>query len=292
MKKIKADKLFEKLFYEPLQGIITIILFVVFSMMPMQIASWVGGKIALILSPILPQNKRALQNLKLIFPHYNDIKIKEILKEAVENLGRNAGEYPHLGKFNDRIEIHGLDNIHKKDEPFIFVAAHLANWELTPFPGIILNRPVMRVYRKLNAPISEWLLRKRPSPLPGPVIPKGREGALKMLSTLRSGGVVLLLSDQRLNTGIKINFMGHPANTLTSPALMALKFGCPIYPLQIVRKKGCQFKIIIHKKIKINKQESTDRLTIKVMQEINDIISNWIYENPGQWFWHHRRWKI
>ena len=292
MKKTKIYKLVEKLFLEPIQGIVTIILFVFFSMLPPQIASWVGGKMALILSPIIPQNKRARKNLKLIFPNYEDKKIDQILSQAIENLGRNAGEYPHLGKLKERIEIVGLDNIHKKNEPFIFIAAHLANWELTPFPGIILNRPVMRVYRKLNAPISEWMLRKRPSPLPGDVIPKGREGALKMLSTLRSGGIVLLLSDQRLNTGIKINFMGHPANTLTSPALMAIKFGCPIYPLQIIRKKGCSFKIIIHKQIKVDLKQEEDRLIQTIMQEINDKISSWIYENPGQWFWHHRRWKI
>ena len=290
MKKIK--KIIERILFEPLQGILAIFLFYFFSCLKPETASWLGGKLALILSPIVPQNKRALDNIRLIYPKLNKSKQHKILYEAIENLGRNAGEYPHLGNIEKFITLKGKENLPDNSDAFIFVAAHLANWELTPYPGVSINRPIMRVYRKLNAPISEWLLRKRPSPLPGAVIPKGREGALKMLSTLRSGGVVLLLSDQRLNTGIKINFMGHPANTLTSPALMALKFGCPIYPLQIVRKKGCQFKIIIHKKIKINKQESTDRLTIKVMQEINDIISNWIYENPGQWFWHHRRWKI
>ena len=98
-----------------------------------------------------------------------------------------------------------------------------SNWELTPYPGITINRPVMRVYRKLNAPLAEWILRKKKSPLPGEVVPKGNKGAIKMLSILRSKGIVLLLSDQRLNTGIKIDFMGYPANTLTSPAVMSLK---------------------------------------------------------------------
>ena len=50
-----------------------------------------------------------------------------------------------------------------------------------------------------------------------------------------------------LNTGIKIDFMGHPANTLTSPAVMSLKLRCPIIPLQIIRKEGNFFEIIIRK---------------------------------------------
>ena len=213
-----------KCFFEPLQGVLTVFLYILFSCFTPNFSSWLGGKIALIFAPITPQNNRALENIKLIYPHLNKEKQRFILKEAIENLGRSAGEYPHLGKLKNHINVLGIENLPKTNTPFIFVAAHLGNWELTPFPGIIIKRPIMRVYRKLNAPLAQWLLRKRPSPLPGEVVPKGRQGALRMLSTLKSNGIVLLLSDQRLNTGIKINFMGHSANTLTSPAIMAKKF--------------------------------------------------------------------
>ena len=42
----------------------------------------------------------------------------------------------------------------------------------------------------------------------------------------------------------------------------------------------------------ITKEQNIYHQTQKIMQEINDKISSWIYEKPGQWFWHHRRWKI
>ena len=29
-----------------------------------------------------------------------------------------------------------------------------------------------------------------------------------------------------------------------------------------------------------------------IMIEINNLITSWVDQNPGQWFWHHRRWKI
>ena len=286
------QKVFEKYFLETLQGILSLVLYAIFWCFSPTFSSWLGGKSALLLAPLFPQNSRAIRNLKQIYPNLDNKNQKKILYEAIENLGRNAGEYPHLGKLQEFISVSGLENI-KNNQPIIFVAAHLANWELTPFPGILINRPVMRVYRKLNAPISEWLLRKRSSPLPGEVVPKGREGALRMLSTLRSGGIVLLLSDQRLNTGIQIDFMGKPANTLTTPAVMAKKFNCPIIPLQIIRKKGCSFEIIIHPKIKMPPKNMDDDLsTKKIMNDINSIISQWVHQNPGQWFWHHRRWKV
>ncbi len=284
-------KLIDKFFVEPIHGIITVLLFLFFSSLSPKFSSWLGGKLAKIISPIFPQNKIAMQNLKLIFPELALDERKKILDEAIENLGKSAGEYPHLGKLNKYIEVTGINNL-PKNKPIIFVASHLANWELTPYPGVILNKPVMRIYRKLNAPLSEWILRKRPSPLPGDVVPKGRIGAIKMMSTIKSGGLILILSDQRLNTGIKIKFLGHQANTLVSPALMAIKFNCQIHPLQIIRKQGCRFKIIIHKKIIVPSKKFPNKQRIKlIMENINDIISSWVIENPGQWFWHHRRWK-
>ena len=291
MKKIK--KIIKKILFEPLQGILAIFLFYFFSCLKPETASWLGGKLALILSPIVPQNKRALDNIRLIYPKLNKSEQHKILYEAIENLGRNAGEYPHLGNIEKFITLKGKENLPDNSDAFIFVAAHLANWELTPYPGLSINRPIMRVYRKLNAPLAEWILRKKQSPLPGEVVPKGNKGAIKMLSVLRSKGIVLLLSDQRLNTGIKIDFMGKPANTLTSPAVMSLKLKCPIIPLQIIRKKGSFFDIVIHPRIDLDKFKGDKETKIKnIMLEINKVISSWINEHPGQWFWHHRRWKV
>ena len=289
----KLNRILEKLFFEPLQGIIAIVLYFLFAALKPKTASWLGGQLALMVSFLLPQNKRAMDNIKLIYPHLSEIKRKKILRETIENLGRNAGEYPHLGRIKEFIKVHGINNLPKKGQPFILIAAHLGNWELSPFLGTLINRPVMRVYRKLNAPLAEWILRKKKSPLPGEVVPKGNKGAIKMLSVLRSDGIVLLLSDQRLNTGIKINFMGKPANTLTSPAVMSLKLGCPIIPLQIVRNRGLSFDIIIHPKLDLSKFKGNQEKKVRdIMIEINEIISLWINQNPGQWFWHHRRWKV
>ena len=293
MKKNYIRKFFEKIIFEPFQGILAIILFFSFWCLNPKLSSWIGGKLALLISPILPQNKRAFDNIKLIYPNLSNKEQRKILNQSIENLGRNAGEYPHLGQIGKFINVKGKENLPGNDQPFIFVAAHLANWELTPYPGLTINRPVMRVYRKLNAPLAEWILRKKRSPLPGEVVPKGNHGAMRMLSVLRSKGIVLLLSDQRLNTGIKINFMGQPANTLTSPAIMALKLTCPIIPLQIIRKKGCLFDIIIHPQLDLNKFKGNKEKRVKnIMIEINNLLTSWVDQNPGQWFWHHRRWKI
>ena len=52
-------------------------------------------------------------------------------------------------------------------------------------------------------------------------------------------------------------------------------------------------EIIIHPKLNTNKFSGDKNKKVKdIMVEINNLISGWINQNPGQWFWHHRRWKV
>ena len=106
MKKI--NRIIEKIIFEPLQGIFAIFLYYLFASLKPKTASWLGGQLALKISFLLPQNKRAKDNIKLIFPHLPEIKRNKILRETIENLGRNAGEYPHLGRIQEFIKVSGL----------------------------------------------------------------------------------------------------------------------------------------------------------------------------------------
>ena len=56
----KVNNFFEKAILEPFQGIIAILLYYLFWCLRPETARWLGGKLALFISPILPQNKRAL----------------------------------------------------------------------------------------------------------------------------------------------------------------------------------------------------------------------------------------
>ena len=62
-----TKKLIDKFFVEPIHGILTVLLFLFFSSLSPKFSSWLGGKLAKIISPLFPQNKIAMQNLKLIF---------------------------------------------------------------------------------------------------------------------------------------------------------------------------------------------------------------------------------
>ena len=55
------------------------------------------------------------------------------------------------------------------------------------------------VYRELNAPLAEKVLRRHYNKLRERLISEGREGAIQMARVLREGGHLAIMVDQKLN---------------------------------------------------------------------------------------------
>ena len=122
------------------------------------------------------------------------------------------------------------------------------------------------------------------------LIPKGREGAAKMLRLMRDGLHFGAMMDQKLNEGVPIPFFGHDAMTATAPVEIALRTGGSIVPVRCIRYPGSRFRIEISPPLEIERTDDRKADAIKVLGQINGIIEDWIREYPEQWFWLHRRW--
>ena len=79
---------------------------------------------------------------------------------------------------------------------------------------------------------------------------------------------------------------------MTSPAFIELpqKFNLPLVPVQIIRTKGANFKVIIHPPVKLQKTDGEPENVEKLIAIAHEMLENWIKQNPGQWIWLHRRW--
>jgi KDO2-lipid IV(A) lauroyltransferase len=95
---------------------VTWLLYAAFGLMPVDMASWVGGALGRFVGTRLRVTQNARRNLKRIFPDLTDTDIDRIIRDMWDNLGRTAGEHPHLAKFdpyapNSRVEIVGGEQI-------------------------------------------------------------------------------------------------------------------------------------------------------------------------------------
>lgn len=261
--------------------------------LPVDWSAYLFGKIAGKIGPKLKTSKRGFDNLKLAFPDKKDPEITLLVKQTWENLGRIAGEFPHLEKIaNDpsRLEVVNLKYMAEaknSDKPYLMLAGHLGNWEIPHHivlkEGIeigLISRPPNNIWTKK---FFEWV-RYNPKV---PIFYKSVEGSRQVIKFLSKGGKLGVLFDQRLSDGTPLPLFGHPALTSTGPAKLAKRFNGKIIPVQVTRiGNKSKFKITFYPPLDMNK--SPDELMISM----NRHLENWIRENPSQWLWFHKRWKL
>lgn len=253
--------------------------------------------IARTLSPLIPVTKIARKNLKDVFG--NSIDHYKIIDELWDNFGRFIGEFPYVNNLTDeeinkRVELIGLAHLqefNKTNRPFILFTGHFANWDLAIRILTKLYPKFGVVYRKSNNPYVDKIINTSRSSDNLHLIEKGPFGAKNLIKSIKAGHSIVMLVDQKMNDGIEVPFFGRPAMTPHAIAKFALQFGYPIIPCQIIRTQGSYFKVIIYPELKLDKTEDKDIDHYNIMLKINQILENWVRQNPSQWFWFHNRWK-
>ena len=258
--------------------------------LPVETASGFLGKSMRVVGPLLGTiQKRGEANLRLIYPDMTAAERSAILREAWENIGRTAAEYAHFDKLADRVTVENaeiMENVAKEGRQAVFVSGHFANWEAM---GATIRRSGVKfavVYRAPNnVLVDKKIIDLRAQEISRLQIPKGKRGGRDLLNALKQGYSLSMLVDQKLNDGIEVPLLGHPAMTAPAAARLAKKMKLPIIPLQMTRRPGVKFVVTVHEPIEVGEQ-SVEELT----EKINDVLGDFILARPEQWLWFHRRW--
>lgn len=266
-------------------------------------ASNIGGYICRQIGTRLPVSKTADKNLQLVMPHLTVEERQKIIGGVWENLGRTVAEFPHLARLKYNTpdgpgwEVVGgeyLTEQSKKTGPVLFVSGHIGNWEMLPLGVGKYGTPFSSFFRAASNPyVNDLILQLRYEAMGQkiPMFAKGSKGARQALKHLLQGHRLGVLSDQKMNDGIEVQFFGKPAMTSSAVASLALKLKCPIIPGYVKRLGPARLRIVVEPPIDYsefseNNLENIHHLT----QVINDKLESWIKQNPDQWLWLHKRW--
>lgn len=266
-------------------------------------ASNIGGYICRQIGTKLPVSKTANKNLQLVIPHLTTQERQKIIGGVWENLGRTVAEFPHLSHLKHNTphgpgwEVVGgeyLTEQSKKTGPVLFVSGHIGNWEMLPLGVGKYGTPFSSFFRAASNPyVNDLILQLRYEAMGQkiPMFAKGSKGARQALKHLLQGHRLGVLSDQKMNDGIEVQFFGKPAMTSSAVASLALKLKCPIIPGYVQRLGPARLRIVVEPPIDYsefseNNLENIHHLT----QVINDKLEGWIKQNPDQWLWLHKRW--
>lgn len=268
--------------------------FAVLKLLPAAWASALGGWLGRVAGPVSSAHHTAAKNLSDALPEVPAGERAQILSASWDNLGRTMTEYTTLQRMhenNDNIELTGAEKVAalaRKGKPVIFVSAHLGNWEAVPIALAINAKPPVIVYRAANNPLVDKIIANVRRPYTAGMAPKGAAGGRQVMKALARGEHVLMLVDQKSNTGMEIPFFGRGAFTGTAVARMAARYRCPVFPVRCERVQGTKFKIVIEEPFEFS--DESEEGVRAALTKINERLEEWIKRTPGQWLWMHKRW--
>ncbi|PRY26737.1 KDO2-lipid IV(A) lauroyltransferase [Aliiruegeria haliotis] len=246
------------------------------------------------IAPLAGHYRRIEENLDYIFPDMADADRKDIARQSADNTGRVLIENyssDELAARSARIEPAGdgladLEAARKKGRTVILLSGHYGNYEAARGCLIARGYTVGGIYRPMKNPyFNAHYIETLQIPGGGPVFPTGRSGTKGFVDYLRGGGIAMLLNDIYIGKGEDLPFLGKPAMTSLSAAEMALKFDAALVPVFATRaNNGLDFTVEVDAEI-----PHSDPRTMTLAY--NAALETRVRENPGQWFWTHRRWK-
>lgn len=253
-----------------------------------------------LIAPFTAENKTVKRNLALIYPHLSADEIDHLAVKIWDNFGRTMGEFVSLNKIRDqhkrRIDIENPELLHQlaqEKNGVIFFSAHIANWNAAAIAINVLDMPITAIYRQANNPFFKNWVKHIYNSVSGDTecIPKGKDGAKVLVSRLKKNGGVFMLVDQKMNQGVGVQFLGHPANSPSAPASMARRYGAKLVMVSCERVSGCHFKVKFHPPFMADNTDDIAGDIKNTTQKINDHLAEMIHARPEQWMsWAHKRW--
>lgn len=263
---------------------------------PLDMASAGMGAIWQTLAPLTRRQKRAESHLAFAMPELTPAERRRIVKQMWNNYGRVMAETIQLDRLaadSRRVVVApgALNVLTQPHEKAVFVAMHMANWEVAVLSGRPYGQLNVSVYQSVQNPlIDRWLLNLR-RPLYEELLPKAPSTARHLLAHVKRGGTVAILGDLREGAGISVPFFGHPALANPFPALLARSNGGPLYAVLVRRLEGATF-LVDAARVEVPETDDRQADVHAATAGLHRQFETWIRETPGQWMWTHRKWAV
>lgn len=256
----------------------------------------VFGWIARVIGPRTRRHRQSLRNLAIAFPELSLAERTRIAIEMWDNMGRVAAELMLIDCVvadPSRVDIRGTDGLAdavRKRVPQVGATPHVGNWEVTIWPVKQLGGDPAAVYRPLENPYLDKLVRSRRSELfSGGLFAKGKEegprAAKVMIDFVRGGGWLGFVCDHVDRRGVDILFLGQSVRVTYVPALIARHTDAWLWVARTVRL-GTQSRFRLDAvRLEVANSEDKRADAHEATRQIFKQFETWIREHPEQWQW-------
>lgn len=216
---------------------------------------------------------------------------KKILKRCYSHFGRGMTEFLYMNTIRWREgQDYRLflpdDFVTTLNNGAILISAHIGNWEI--MGKILAEKKIplaVAVRQQANIRTDRWFRRLREQA--GMTVVKDND-IWRMIDLLRKGYALALLSDQDLGGRSEIvPFFGRLCRTPAGAAWLMLHFQIPAWIAYALRQNDSSFSFYVERFARLPGDDYQS-----ICRRINSCFEAIIRQNPDQWFWMHRRWKI
>lgn len=259
------------------------------------VGSAIGG---LVRRPFGIRRRVVEENLRRAFPEADGAWIEETTRRAYAHLGREVFAMVRLSRLSPA-EVIALTDVPSWPEVedalaegkgALLVTGHYGNWEVAAAAVAARGVPISAVVKpQRNRLVNAMVERARARLGIGTITM--RKAPREVPRVLARGGVVGIVADQDARSkGIWVPFFGVPASTFRGPAQFALRYEAAVFasiarrlPDGRYRVEGTRLPLVRT----VDRDQDERRLTAALAAHLEAEIR----QDPGQYFWFHKRWK-
>ena len=274
----------------------------VLARLPRRPAYWLGARFGDLAYLCLARRRRVtLDNLAIAFGgEKSAAERRAIARATFRNLGEHLIDFSRMRRltpdtFSSVCTIEGLERVEQllaRRAGLLMLSAHFGSWELASAIALRLAPRMHVIVRPLDNPALARLVDAYRRYSGYHAIPKN-QALSASLKALRRGEIIGLLMDQSSlrHEGILVPFFGTDAYTSIGPALMALRAGCPVIGVFMVRQGLGKHRLVFSEEIPIQRSGNLRQDIADNTRRFNQLIESYVRAYPDHWFWLHRRWK-
>jgi Kdo2-lipid IVA lauroyltransferase/acyltransferase len=272
--------------------------------LPLRTVAWLGRTGGGIVCLLDARHRRvATENLQKAFGStLTPEAIQALARENFRRIGENfacAVKTASMGPDETRgiLTVEGAEKLHlvepgQRKESRVIAIGHFGNFELFAKASIFVpGYQFATTYRALRQPAINRLMQQLREKS-GCLYFERRTDAEPLKAAMHEGGVVLgLLSDQHGGRkGVWGPFLGRECSTTPAPAVLALRYKCPLFPAFCFRTMPGRWQIEVGDEIPTH-AEGHARPVEAITADINRAFEAAVRRDPANWFWVHKRWK-
>ncbi len=182
-----------------------------------------------------------------------------------------------------------LERMRRRHHASVWLTLHIGNWDVTAYTLSVGGRVIVYAKRQHDLAVDAVINRQRNRLGMEVVLARqgDRTGAVTVLRGLRAGAAIGLLADQKPsgNEGEPAYFLGVPTRCHSGPVFFARRAGVPLVPMFSLRRRAGEYVVFCGRPFAPAADEAV------AVQAAMDRLSAIIAAFPGQYFWHHRRFK-